>query len=174
MIALNQIYKTSSDGKESVVHLIHPLAVYADIPLFEGKNYPTSAQALDSGTAIFIPKDDFINLIKGNHEISLKLLAGFAKRLKLMVIQIDDLQTKEVKNRLAKYLLNEINQNGTVNLPEPLVKLTVPKSTVASFIGTITETLSRTFNKMQSEKIIRVEGKKIFILDIIKLKELTE
>ena len=169
-----KIYKTSSDGKESVVHLIQPFSVYADIPLFEGKNYPTTAQALDEGLALFIPKEEFINLIKENHEVSLKMLAGFAKRLKSMVGQIDDLQNKEVKNRLAKYLLNEINQNGTINLPEPLVKLNVPKSTIASYLGTITETLSRTFNKMQNEKIIRVDGKKIFVSDIDKLKELAE
>ena len=169
-----KIYKTSSDGKEAVVHLIQPFSVYADIPLFEGRNYPTSSQALDKGLALFIPKEGFINLIKENHDVSLKMLAGFAKRLKSMVIQIDDLQNKEVKNRLAKYLLNEINQNETLNLPEPLVKLNVPKSTIASYLGTITETLSRTFNKLQTEKIIRVDGKKIFVSNVNKLKELAE
>lgn len=167
-----KIYKTSSEGKESVVHLIHPFSVYADIPLFEGKNYPTSAQAIDKGLALFIPKDSFINLIKENHQISLKMLAGFAKRLKSMVIQIDDFQNKEVKNRLAKYLLDEINNNEIKNLYEPVINLNVPKSTIASYLGTITETLSRTFNKLQNENIIRVEGKKIFVSDINKLKEL--
>lgn len=169
-----KIYKTSAEGKESVVHIIQPYSIYADIPLFEGKNYPTSAQALEEGSALFIPQEGFIKIIKENHEVSLKMLAGFAKRLKFMVNQIDDIQNKEVKNRLAKYLLTEIKKNGTSNLPEPMVKLIVPKTTIASYLGTITETLSRTFSKLQNENIIRVDGKKIFISDIYKLKDLAE
>ena len=168
-----KIFKTSAEGKESVVHLINPFNVFADIPLFEGNDYPVSAQALEECLVLFIPKDGFINLIKEEPEISLKMLAGFAKRLKALVAQVDDLTTKEVKNRLAKYLLKEIKNNKTENLPEPFVKLTIPKTTLASYLGTITETLSRTFKKFQDNEIIKVKGKTIFIEDINKLKELT-
>ncbi len=77
-----KIYKTTIDGKESVVHILKTLNVFADIPLFEGKNYPVSAQSLSESLVIFIPKEEFLDLIKKNPEISLKMLAGFAKRLK--------------------------------------------------------------------------------------------
>ena len=123
---------------------------------------------------IFIPKDKFLELIKKNPEISLKMLAGFAKRLKSLITQVEDLSTKEVKNRLAKFLLKEIHLSGTENLPEPFIKLNVPKSTIASYLGTITETLSRTFNKLQADEIIRMNGKKVFILNIKGLKNLAE
>jgi len=169
-----KIFKTSLDGKESVVHILKSLSVFADIPLFEGKNYPVSAQALLESIVIFIPKEEFLDLIKKNPEISLKMLAGFAKRLKLLINQVEDISTKGVKNRLAKYLIDEIHLSGTEKLPEPFIKLNVPKSTIASFLGTITETLSRTFNKMQSEGIIRMNGKKIFIQNLGELKKLTE
>ena len=169
-----KIYKTSLDGKESVVHIIKTLNVFADIPLFEGKNYPVSAQALSESIVIFIPKEEFLDLIKKNPEMSLKMLAGFAKRLKSLINQVEDLSTKEVKNRLAKYLLDEIHLSGTENLPEPFVKLNVPKITIASYLGTITETLSRTLNKLQSDGIIKVNGKKIFIQNMRELKKLTE
>lgn len=167
-----KIFKTSPEGKESVVHLIKPFNVFADIPLFEGNNYPVSAQALEECLVLFVPKEGFINLIKEEPEISLKMLAGFAKRLKGLVAQVEDLTTKEVKNRLAKFLLKEIKINKTENLPEPFVKLTVPKSALASYIGTITETLSRTFKKFQDQEIIKVKGKTIFIKNLQKLKEL--
>lgn len=167
-----KIFKTTAEGKESVVHLIKPFNVFADIPLFEGNNYPVSAQTLEECLVLFVPKDGFINLIKEEPEISLKMLAGFAKRLKGLVAQVEDLTTKEVKNRLAKYLLKEIKNNKSINLLDPFVKLTIPKSTLASYLGTITETLSRTFKKFQDQEIIKVKGKTIFITNLNKLKEL--
>lgn len=167
-----KVYKISSKGKESVVHIIKPLTAFADIPLFEGGNYPVSAEALEESLALLIPKEQFLELIHNEPEISLKMLAGFAKRLKSLINQLEDISSNEVPNRLAKYLLREIKISGTENLPEPFIKLSVPKSTVASYIGTITETLSRAFKKLQNEKIIRVSGKKIFITDLKKLKNL--
>ena len=169
-----KIFNVTAEGKESVVHIVKPLTAFADIPLFEGSNYPVNGQAIEESLALFIPKEGFIDLLKKNHEISLKMLAGFAKRLKALVAQIEDLSSKEVVNRLAKYLVKEIKKNKTDNLPEPIIKLTVPKSTIASYLGTITETLSRTFKKLHDERIIRVVGKKIFVSDQKRLKELAK
>jgi CRP/FNR family transcriptional regulator len=167
-----KIFKVTPAGKESVVHIVKPFNAFADIPLFEGSDYPVNAQAIEGSLALFIPKEGFLDLLKKNHEISLKMLAGFAKRLKSLVAQIEDLTSKEVVNRLAKYLVKEIKKSGTENLPEPFIKLTVPKSTIAAYLGTITETLSRTFKKLHDNGIIKVQGKKIFITDLSKLKKL--
>lgn len=169
-----KVYKISSSGKESIVHLIKPFNVFADIPLFEGGNYPVNAEALEESLTLFIPKEKFLILIKENSDLCLKMLAGFAKRLKALVNQLEDLTSKEIPNRLAKYILKEIKSAGTEKLPEPFVKLSVPKSTIAAYLGTITETLSRAFKKLQNEGIIRVSGKKIFITDLKRLKELAK
>lgn len=169
-----KIFKTSIDGKESVFHIIKPFNVFADIPLFEGNNYPVSAQTLEECIVLFVPKEGFVNLIREEPEISLKMLAGFAKRLKSLITQVEDLTSKEVKNRLAKYLLEEIKNNKTENLPEPFVKLTIPKSTLAAYLGTITETLSRTFKKFQEQEILIIKGKSIFIKNHVELKKLAE
>ena len=169
-----KVYKITSGGRESVVHLVRPLRAFADIPLFEGSNYPANAQSLEESIVIFISKDGFLKLIKENPEISLKMLGGFAKRLKSLVDKVKDFSSKEVPNRLAKYLIKEIKTSGTENLPEPFVTLTVPKSTIAAYIGTITETLSRSLKKLQNEEIIRVKGKIIFINDLKRLKDLAK
>lgn len=169
-----KVYKISSTGKESVVHIVKPFNVFADIPLFERGNYPVNAESLEESLALFIPKEKFLDLICKEPEISLKMLAGFAKRLKSLVNQLEDISSREVPNRLAKYLLKEIRNAGTEKLPEPFVKFSVPKSTIAAYLGTITETLSRTFRKLQDEGVIRVSGKKIFVTDLKRLKELAK
>ena len=169
-----KIFKVSPKDKESVLHIIKPLNAFADIPLFDGGNYPVNAVAVEESIALLIPKDKFLALLKSDSDMSLKMLSGFAKRLKSLIIQVDNLNSSEVPVRLAKYLLNEIKASGTEKLPEPFIKLSIPKTTLAAFIGTITATLSRTFKKLQDDKIIRVVGKKIFISDYERLKKLAK
>lgn len=169
-----KIFRLSPKGKESVLHIIKPLNAFADIPLFDGGNYPVNAVALEESIVLLIPKDKFLALLKSDSDMSLKMLSGFAKRLKSLINQVDNLNSSEVPARLAKYLLNEVKLSSTEKLPEPFIKLTIPKATLAAFIGTITETLSRTFKKLQDDKIIRVVGKKIFISDFDRLKKLVK
>ena len=169
-----KVSRILNNGKEAVVHIIKPLNTFADIPLFEGGNYPVTAEAIEESLALFIPKEKFLELIKEEPEISLKMLAGFAKRLTSLINQLEDISSKEVINRLAKYLLKEVQNAGTDEQPEPIIKLSVPKSVIASYLGTITETLSRSFRKLENEEIIRMAGKKIFVRDLKRLKILAK
>ena len=168
-----KVYRVSSEGKEYILHLRKPPQPFADVPLFEeGGNYPANAQVLEDSLLLFIPKEEFIELIRKNPSIALKMLAGFAKRMRKMTDKMEEISTKEVSNRLARFILEEIKKNDSIKLKEPFLRLTISKSTVATYLGTITETLSRTFKKFQDEHIIVVNGKKIFVKDLKKLKQL--
>ena len=169
-----KIFKNSSEGKESVLHIIKPLNAFADVPLFEGGNYPANSQTLEESIIIFIPKDGFLSLIKEEPEMSLRMISGFAKRLRELTYKIEKFSSKEVINRLAEYLLKEIRVNKTDKLEEPFLRLSVPKHTIAAYIGTISETLSRTLKKLQVDGIIKVKGKTIIVTDYLRLKKLAE
>lgn len=167
-----KIYRTSIEGRESILHFIKPSESFGDVPLFEGGGYPVNARAMFDSNLIFIPHKEFIQLIKNNSTICFNMLVGFAKKMRRLTQKVNDLTTTEVTNRFARYLLEEVRKSGKENLPEPVIRLNVPKKDVAAYIGTITDTLSRLLKKLQEEKIIRVSGKSIFILDLPKLKSL--
>lgn len=170
-----KVYRVSAEGKEYILHLRVPPQPFADVPLFEeGGNYPANAQALEDCLLLFIPKEEFTELIGKNPSIAFKMLAGFAKRMRNMTNKMEEISTKEVSNRLARFILDEIKKNGSIKLQEPFLRLTISKTTVATYLNTITETLSRTFKKFQDEKIIVVNGKKIFVKDLKKLKQLAK
>jgi CRP/FNR family transcriptional regulator len=102
------------------------------------------------------------------------MLVGFSKKLRRLTQKVEELSTKEVTNRFARYLLEEIKKSGTENFPEPFIRINLSKKNIASYIGTITDTLSRLLRKLQEEKIIRVSGKSIFVLDLRKIKALAK
>lgn len=169
-----KVYKLSNEGKESILHLIKPGDAFGEIPLFEGGNYPVNAQNISDSTAVFFPKTEFLRLLSKNNQISLNMLAGFAKRLRVLTRKVEELTTNEVMNRFAYYIIDEMKKAGTDNSPRPYLKLYISKKNIASYIGTITETLSRILKKMQDEKIIHVEGKTIFVINFPKLKSLVK
>ena len=51
------------------------------------------------------------------------------------------------------------------------VTLDIPKGQLASLLGTSPETLSRIFNSMSAEGLIRVDGRKIELLKYEELRE---
>ncbi|NJD22639.1 MAG: Crp/Fnr family transcriptional regulator [Melioribacter sp.] len=167
-----KIFKISTDGKETILHIIKPPDTFGDVPLFEGGPYPINAQSITDSLLIFIPKNEFIELLKSNSTMCINMLAGFAKRMRALTRKVEELTTKDVVNRLAEYLLQEIKKAKTEKLPEPFIKLGVTKKNIAAYLGTITETLSRSLKKLQEENIIRPSGKSIFIKDFTRLKEL--
>ncbi|MEW6508854.1 MAG: Crp/Fnr family transcriptional regulator [Bacteroidota bacterium] len=165
-----KIYKISFKGKESILHLIKPSESFGDVPLFDGGSYPVTSETIVSSSLVFFPADSFKKLIRNNPIICFNMLIGFAKKMRRLTQKVEELSTKEVTNRLARYFLEEIKKAGTENLPEPFVKINLSKKNISSYLGTIPDTLSRVLKKLQDEKIIRISGKTIFVCDFRKLK----
>jgi len=90
-----------------------------------------------------------------------------AIRLRRFAAQIESLSLKEVPGRLASYLFYLMEEQNN----QQWVTLDVPKGQLANLLGATSETLSRIFNKMGEEGLIRVEGKIIHIFDAQRLRE---
>lgn len=166
-----KVFRKTLQDKEITLHIIKSYNAFADVPLFEGKTYPVNAQAVEDSILLFIPAEEFRKLLIENSIICYNMLAGFAKRMRELTKKVEDLSFKEVSNRLVEFILEEVNRSGTEKLPEPYIKLTISKKTLASYLGTITETLSRSLHKLQKEELIRIAGKKIFIENLDALKK---
>ena len=62
-----KVYRISAEAKEYILHLRKPPQPFADVPLFEeGGDYPANAQALEDSLLLFIPKNEFTELIRKN------------------------------------------------------------------------------------------------------------
>ncbi|MDZ4186252.1 MAG: Crp/Fnr family transcriptional regulator [Desulfuromonadales bacterium] len=163
-----KVYKLSPEGKERILHVVQPGGNFAEAAIFADGLYPASAEPLEKSTLIFFPKRDFLDLLTAQGRIAINMIGGLSRFLRLFAGQIEELTFRDVPSRLARYLLDLNNErNGAVELP-------TSKSAIASRLGTVSETLSRTFRKFSDEGLIRVEGKIIVILDAERLSDLAE
>ena len=171
---LVKIFKLSPHGKEYILHILRKPHLFGDVPLFTGGDCPASVQCMEDTTLLFIPKNEFMQLLEKNPAINFKIMSGFARRLKSISIKAESLSLKEVMNRLADYLIREIERNRSQSLPEPFVKLALSNPTLAAYLGTITETISRAFKKLKESGVIVTKGKTVFVKDYAMLKKIAE
>lgn len=164
-----KVYKLSPEGKERILHIIHPGGTFAEAAIFGEGLYPAYAEPLQASKLLFLPKENFLNLLKNNGQMAVNMIAGLSMFLRQFANQIEDLTFKDVPSRLARYLMN-LSQDGR----KETVLLPISKSQLASNLGTVSETLSRTLRKLSDDDLIRVSGKTFEILDIERLEELAE
>ena len=163
-----KVYKLSPEGKERILHVIHPGGTFAEAAIFGEGLYPAYAEPLQASKLLFLPKDAFLALLRDNSRVSINMIAGLSKFLRQFANQIEDLTFKDVPSRLARYLMDL--SRGT----KQTVMLPISKSQLASNLGTVSETLSRTLRKLSEEDLISVSGKTVEIIDFDRLEELAE
>jgi len=156
-----KVFKVSPDGKEQIIHIFGPGEIFGEVPMFEGKSFPAHAETIGKSRLFFFPKKPFVNLIKSDPFLAMNMVAVLSQRLKNLTRLIEELSLKEVPGRLAAYLLylSDKAEGDTV------IKLDIPKKILASLLGTIPETLSRIFYKMNKQGLIKMKGSTIIILD---------
>lgn len=158
---LVKIFKVSPDGKEQILHIFGPGEPFGEVPVFTGRHFPASAEAISESRILFFPRTAFVDLIAANPSLALNMLAVLSMRLRQFTVQIENLSLKEVPARLAAYLLYLADEQKRGDL----VRLGISKAHLASLLGTIPETLSRIFSKMSGQGLIEVGGRRIRLLD---------
>ncbi|CCO22147.1 Crp/Fnr family transcriptional regulator [Maridesulfovibrio hydrothermalis] len=155
-----KIYRESLSGKEQIIHIFGPGEIFGEVPVFQGSSYPASAVTLTKSTLLYFSRERFEKIIREDPGLAMSMLALLSGRLRQMVNHVAALSLAEVPSRLASYLLLlKSTQNSSI------LELDLPKGQIAAYLGTIQETLSRVFKKMNQQGLIRVERKTIEIID---------
>lgn len=163
-----KIYKLSSEGSEQILHIQKSGDLVAEAIIFDFDTYPAYCEALENTILIRLSKPDFLRLLQHFPEITFKIMSAYSRRLRLLVAKIEELSLHDVKSRLANYLIN----NYAVKNNQNMVRLSLSKKDLASMLGTIPETLSRTLSYFKRAQLISEEKNDIIILNKKGLKSL--
>ena len=165
-----KVCRYGADGREQVLHIFEGGEPCGEVAVFEGRVFPATAEAIAPSRSLFILRDDFLGIARKRPELLLGMLAVLSRRLRRFVDMIDDLSLKEVSTRLAGHLL----QLSAASVKKNVVELGTSKVMLASRLGVVAETLSRTLARMQSKGIIQVEGRRVMLKDIETLERLAK
>lgn len=167
-----KVFKLSSEGKEQVLMIAQSGDSFAEAALFSGRRFPASAQALEESDLVVFSRARFVDLLGRNPDLAVNLIGRLSELLRLMTRLVEGLSLSDVTTRLARFLCSS-RLDATGEMPSEIM-LSIKKSLLASQLGTIPETLSRSFAKLTRDGLISVSGPTIKILDPARLQRLAD
>lgn len=165
-----RIFKLSSAGREQVLAVEGSGSSFAELPVFDGGNYPASASALEDAEVLFISRKEFQNFCREHPEVALKVLAVVGSRLRRLIGIIEDLSFTTVRHRLIALILRLAQGSETTSKGGVRVELTKTHQDLAAELGTVRELVSRNLSRLQAEGFLEVDGRSITVKDLAGLK----
>ena len=161
-----KVCKTDSRGRELTLGVETVGGCVGELPLFDGGNYPYSAEATAEDTVVWIvPRADFMEVMRQYPEIAQRglLALGISLRRTIQIAEAQSLHS--VRARLAGYLC-ELSQDSRV------FRLPQTNDEIANQLGTVREVISRTLSSLKAGRVIALQGRQVTVEDFEELKRI--
>ncbi len=174
LYCLNQgkvkLTKVGEAGREQIVRLAREGDVVGYRALVSGTPYELTATVLEDASICFIPRQTFQLLLKENPALTAGIMRQLTQDLARAEQKQVSLAQKQVRERLAETLLMLKEFYGTEDDGHTL-RSRLTREEIASYIGTVSETVIRVLSELAREGTIVLEGKKISIVNLRALRE---
>jgi CRP/FNR family transcriptional regulator len=157
-----EVYRSAGDGTRRLLHLFGAHEVVGEVPVFEGGPFPASAAAAAPvAEALFLPRDEFLQLGGERPEILLQMLATLSVRLRQFVRRLESLASRPAPARLAARLLELAWEQGPPGREAEVVTLPASKADLARTLGMTPETFSRLLRRWRDDGVIEVARREV-------------
>lgn len=165
-----RIFKLSASGREQTLAIEGPGSSFAELPVFDGGNYPASAAASEQAEVLFITRKDFQDFCREHPDVGLKVIAVVGSRLRRLVGIIEELSFTTVRQRLIALILRLAQTSATRTSEGVQIELNKSQQDLASELGTVRELISRNLGRLQAEGYLDVNGRSIVVKDVAGLR----
>jgi len=160
-----RIFKSSPSGREHVLAVEGPGSSIAELPVFDGGDYPASANAVGETETVFISRQAFQAFCLEHPQVALKVLAVVGSRLRRLVGIVEELSFTTVRQRIIALLLRLAETEGKQTARGVQFSLKAGHQEIAFEIGTVRELVSRNLARLQAEGLIEMDGREILVKD---------
>lgn len=162
-------YKTNREGKEFITGLHGPGEFIGYIDQLKGSTFSESSMAMEVSEVSIIPKQDFLQLLFNNRDVSSQFIKLLSDNIADMEEQLLHLAYNSVRQRVAEALLTLKKKDG--NQEDPMH---ISREDLANMVGTAPESVIRTLSDFRDEGVIEIKSGKISISDQPRLERVME
>lgn len=158
---------TSPQGGEKVVDILGQGQTFGEAVMFMERPFMVYAQALADSLLLHISKTAIIEELDRDPKLGRRMIAGLSMRLHHLITDVESYSLHSGRQRIIGYLLREQVADG-----EKTVTVTLPtnKGVIASRLNLTQEHFSRILHELSEKGLIVVEGRRIHIPDVEKLR----
>jgi CRP/FNR family transcriptional regulator, cyclic AMP receptor protein len=155
-----KMFIASSDGQEFIQGIFTSGESFGEPALIGNFPYPGSVVAIEPAKLWKLSGDYFLQMLKENFELHLKMDQVLCQRLKYKSMVLSEISSYEPEHRLIALLKYYKSKNTKPGL---LSKIIIPytRQQLADMSGLRVETVIRTVKKMEKDGKITLEGHKI-------------
>ncbi|MEJ2007302.1 MAG: Crp/Fnr family transcriptional regulator [Acidobacteriota bacterium] len=164
-------FKMAETGREQVLVIERAGSTVGELPVFDGGNVPASAAAIEESSLLFLPKRELLSLCRQNSEVAFAVIRSLAWRFRYMTSLVEELSLKEVSHRLARFLRDRALAVGVRSRRGIEFPLEETNQQIAAEIGTVRDLVSRNLRRLVDRKIIKMERRKVIVLNMADLEE---
>ena len=161
-----KVFKLLRDGRTATIRHVEAGQTFAEAALFH-EEYPSSTETMTDCRLYRFDTQAVLRLLLAEPQVAVNLLAAMAHLLGLLNRRVEELLLP-VPARLARYLLVLADAQLEPPAARPaaaggpasprVVKLPTSKRELAARLGTVPETLSRTFDRLKRAEVLRMSG----------------
>ena len=156
-----KIYRDTHEGKEAVLSLFTRTDTFGEAVVFEGADYPYSAQAVEKTKVITIPAPALKERAKNNPAILVRMMQTLSQHLNRVQLENEHLAQMSAPQRVGCLLLQlSIGTEGDSRI----VHFPYDKSLAATKLGMKAETFSRALSQLKNIGV-NVKSDEIHIAD---------
>ncbi len=160
----------SSDGKEVIKSLIHPLAMFGELGLIGESKRQDFAQVLKENVHLYsIKVDEFKLLMRQNFDLCSKVMELFGSRLMRAESKLESLIFKDARTRIIEFIKEAVDKRGRRVGFEMLLKHSLTHQDIANITCTSRQTVTLVLNELKKSDLIYFNRGKILVRDMTKL-----
>ena len=161
---------TSAQGAEKVVDIIGQGQTFGEAVMFMDKPYMVFAQALSDSLLLHISKSVILDELERDPKLGRKMIASLSMRLHHLITDVESYSLHSGRQRIIGYLLRDQTHHAEPGKHALAITLPTNKGVIASRLNLTQEHFSRILHELQENGLITVQGRKIGIPNVEKLR----
>lgn len=150
-----RLSRMAPDGREQVLAMVVGGENFNAVPLFDDRPNLATARAMSPVHCLLLPRDALHYLISKHPGIAFALLREMADQLRELVVLVEDLAFRSVRERLARQLLYEADEGAAELTHQELAERT----------GTVREIAGRALRQLAQEGLVQLARGRVIVLD---------
>ncbi|HJS56761.1 MAG TPA: Crp/Fnr family transcriptional regulator [Vicinamibacteria bacterium] len=160
-----KVVKMIPSGKEVILEIFGAGDPVGAVVAYEGRPYPASAVALESGSMLLVRRAPFFALLETHPSLARGFMLGLTHRIVELTRRIPEMAGGRVETRFAHLFLKLADKMGRPGAEGIEIPMALSRQDLADLTGTTIETSIRVMSRWSKEGLVRTERSGFVVLD---------